>query len=177
MKPRRKHPALDSLVQSPQGLQFLRAIAPYIGFELEYEPVEQTRDGATIFRLSAGERPAVLVITKEQPDGSLWRHEWGLRAIMADGIVMEAHLTGYRWDPWLHESHTGDSTVLQLPNKRRRKLTDERSAAAGAARDILTCTWYPAAHMSEPLLGVPAGVLNRWLEPEAPSADALPIAG
>lgn len=174
MKPRRKHPGVGIILESPQGRQFIRAMAPYTNFDFDYQPLASTKDGAHIFALE-GPHPCVLISTREKPFGVYWEHHWAFRAPLGDGVVFEAILTAYRWDPWLAAAATGDRTLIDGSPARRRRITSERVAADSPGMDTLTCRWVPESEASDPLLGVPLDNIHRALE-QAATEPALPPA-
>ncbi len=141
MKPRRKHPGLQIIEVSLQGLHMMTLITDRIG-PFNYVPLDAQRGGGTTFLLIGDEGVGFLVEGKEQADGEHWLHRWQFFHRPVEELAFEVSLTARRWDPWLAAARTGDRTALDLSPARRRDETQQRSIVAGTRGDVVSCAWY-----------------------------------
>lgn len=174
-KPRRKHPGLHVAEGSPQGEVFVSILMSFLGEELWWKAVEQTRDKSIIFAVGGSRGQGVLVEGAEQADGEVWVNRWGFRHEPDSlGVVVQMELTARRWDPWLHAELTGDRTLLQESAGRRRREQELRSWEAGKAGDRLHMTVLPVEGSARVVCGVPLEqieeVLKRHAEKEGEGA-------
>lgn len=143
-KPRRKHPALGSIVESPQGVMFLNLIKWILGEEISYAPLERTRNGSHVFLMQGPQNQGFLVETNWRAEGGEWAWEMGFRC-EPKGIATLLHLefVAYRWDPWLHAEDTGDRTFVDESTGRRTAERDRRNAEIGPRKDRLQMWFLP----------------------------------
>ncbi|MEX2556683.1 MAG: hypothetical protein WEB06_13790 [Actinomycetota bacterium] len=155
-KPRRKHPGFNSLDLSLQGRQFLRFLESAVGDDIGWRALGSTRERFHVFEVTGDRDPVVLV---EAPDRVEEGTIIGRMAFWHD--LREMPLVGYvevvthRIDPWIWAKETGDRTIVDLPEKARRREADRRSVVIGSARDRITTTLGPTATAPTEVAGLP----------------------
>jgi hypothetical protein len=165
-KPRRKHPGVNSIEESPQGRHLLALWELLTGQEdLSWTPIEALKNGTTVFLLAGPEGAALLLEAKERAVGEEWLHEYALYyEDEGSGTIWLAKLEAYRWDPWLHAKETGDSSIAEAPAHKRRALSRERRQAGAVTKDRLSLAIVPAHQPPAEVVGVTSDSLRQVLE-------------
>ncbi|MGH2795802.1 MAG: hypothetical protein ACRDKG_16040 [Actinomycetota bacterium] len=89
----------------------------------------------------------------------------GFRRDLADlGLVGHVEVVTHRFDAWTWADETGDGSVVQMPDRARRRESDRRSAAVGGKRDLLTMRMGPAPGATDQIAGVPWGQVLDVIE-------------
>ncbi len=164
-KPRRKHPAFNVIDASPQGEVFLSIMMSFLGEEVWWKPLERTADRSVVFLIGGSRGSGILVQSAEKAEGDRWVRRWGFRYEPADlGVVVHMELVANRWDPWLHAQITGDSSIVDGPVGRRRRLTDERDEEIGREHDQYRMTVLSGESSPRVLCGLPMEEIEAILE-------------
>lgn len=160
-KPRRKHPSLGAIVESPQGVMFLNLIKWILGEEVSYAALERTRNGSHVFLMQGPQNQGFLVEAKERAEDDEWVWETGFRC-EPQGIATLLHLefVAYRWDPWLHAEETGDSTLLNESIARRSATRNRLNAEIGPRKDRLQMWFLPREDAPDAIAGMPRAELE-----------------
>ncbi|MHB0979214.1 MAG: hypothetical protein ACYC5Q_03890 [Thermoleophilia bacterium] len=165
-KPRRKHAAIGTIEESPQGKSFLLLWQETLGAEaLSYAPLEALRDGTHLFLIRGPAGWAVLVDGKEKARGNEWFTRYGILFEPAwSPLSWQLELTTHRWDPWLHAKHTGDATVRDSSPANRRRVSEALRAEGGSRKDRLILRMLPFDRPARRVAGVPREVIQAVLE-------------
>ena len=164
-KPRRKHPRLSLIEESPQGKHFISLIGSALGTEsFAYAPIESLRDGTHIFLLRGPSGIATLVERKEQAVGNEWSTRYGVLFEPSwSPVSWQAEILTYRWDPWLHAKVTGDATVRDSPTRERYRVSDALRAESGGRKDRVIMRVLPFDTPARRVAGIPREVIDAVL--------------
>ena len=170
-KPRRKNPGFNSIEDSPQGRLFMGHLMGFLGDELSWKALEQTREKSTVFLVGGSRAWGVLVETVERAEEDRWVHRWGFRYYPGGAdVAVQIELLAHRWDPWLHAELTGDRSILDGPRARRYKLQERRDWEIGRERDQYRLEVLPRLLSQPTLCGVSIEtidlLLNRYAKEE-----------
>lgn len=154
-KARRKHPAFNTIEETPQGRYFLLHVFNLVGGGLTYVALERLDDNSHVFRIEGERAWGLLVERPERRDGDSWTRQWGFRLVepVDSDIVVQARLSARRWDPWLAYGDADDSPVRTATRSQRRQW-DEQRARSGAERDRLELTVRPRGRRGVELVDV-----------------------
>lgn len=167
-KPRRKHPGFNVAEASPQGEVFVSILRGFLGEEVWWKALEQTKDKSIIFLVGGSRGQGVLVEKPEMAEEDLWVHQWGFRYEPEDiGVVVQMDYLAYRWDPWLHADITGDRSLVDGPAGRRRRVQEQRDWETGKERDQYRMTVVPAEAAAKTVCGIGLEEIEAVLERHA----------
>lgn len=160
-KPRKKHPALGTIVESPQGVMFLNLIKWILGEEVSYAPLERTRNGSHVFLMEGPRNKGLLVEARERAEGGEWVHETGFRC-EPQGIATLLHLefVAYRWDPWFHKKETDGAALAGGSASKRLAERNRRNAEIGPRKDRLRMWYLPKEQAPDSIAGMPRDELD-----------------
>ena len=137
-KPTRKHPALDSLEDSPQGLEFLGLVTRYLG-AFQYEPLATFDKGRRhLFTLTGPGGTGILSEAWEEPEGAEARPIWAFYANLPSGLELHLECTGRRWSTGSEIAVTGADPFPGVSGKKRKELEGERRREIAASHDRVT---------------------------------------
>lgn len=137
-KPTRKHPALNSMAVSPQGVEFLDLISAYLGPEITYRSLAAFDRGRRhLFVLEAASGTALLSEAWEQPDGSETVPRWAFTTLLAGGQELVITLDARRWSAGQEMVVTGVDPFPGVSARKRRELEARLCAEVGMAKDVL----------------------------------------
>lgn len=158
-QPRRKHPGINVIGETLQGRVFLQTMSALVGGNASYEPVEQVRGDAHVFRISGRHGWGLFVGRKERRVGDEWHGQCGFRLIepAESGVIVQSNLVFARWDPWLAFGYDDDSRVRKATRKQRKEWELQR-AARGTKQDRLELQATPAG-TSPDLCGIDADTI------------------
>lgn len=164
-KPRRRHPDIDSAMASPQGRDFIELCVSVVGQEVvAYAPLEGYADGTHLYVWPGPTGLGLLVERPRREDGEEWVREFGfLTERPEDGVSVVIELVSHRWDPRLAAKATGKEDALKASPKKRRAITQERSAESGRSRDRLTLRVLPLAQSPKTVAGVERSTIDKAL--------------
>src|SRR5512133_2391109 len=170
-KPRRKNPGLNVAEASPQGEVFVSILMSFLGEEVWWKALEQTRDKSIIFLIGGSRGCGVLVEGPDCAEEDRWVHRWGFRYNPADlAIIVQMDFTAQRWDPWLNADTTGDMSLIDGPASRRHRVQQQRDWQIGQERDRLQMTVLPEDTAPSTLCGIPMAQIDEVLERNAKKA-------
>jgi hypothetical protein len=167
-KPRRKHPGFSVAEGSPQGEVFISILMSFLGDEVWWKALEQTRDKTVIFLVGGSRGWGVLVERAERAEEDRWVHTWGFRYEPEGlGMVVQMDYRAHRWDPWLHAGLTGDRSLLEAPVSRRHRVQEARSWQTGRERDQYRMTVLPKDAAAPSVCGIALEEIEAVLERRA----------
>jgi hypothetical protein len=153
-KPTRKHPALGSLEDSPQGLEFLAWVTRYIG-AFEYEPLATFDKGRRhLFTLTGPGGTGILSEAWEEPEGAEARPVWAFYANLPSGLELHLECTGRRWSAGSEIAVTGVDPFPGVSGKKRKELEGDRRREIAAAHDMVTVLMGPPGQAWTELSGI-----------------------
>jgi hypothetical protein len=164
-KPRRKHPGIGSIEESPQGRYCLMEVCWVLGTEaFAYRALERLKDGTHIFLIGGPRGRGLLVERKEKGLGSGWRSRYGIIVEPDSGpVVWHMDLFIHRWDPWLHAEVSGDTSLLEAPARERRRFRDVMRRESGRRQDRLVTRVLPFDVVPRRVAGIPRDVIDGVL--------------
>lgn len=166
-KPRRKHPAFASLELSVQGRQFLRYLEHAVGDDLAWQAVGSTRERFHVFEVRGDRDRVVLVEAPAAVELGLTVGRMGFRHHLPElPLVAQVEVAFHRLDAWIWAEQTGDHSLVQLPERARRRETDRRSEQTGNVSDHLSMMLAPRHEAA----GLIAGL--EWSRVEALMEEA-----
>ncbi len=174
-KPRRKHPGVNIIEESPQGRQFIALCHSVLGDgPISYQPLERLKDGSHLFLLAGPRATGILVEGKEQALGGEWRTRWGLLLeVPGSPTTVQIGLVTYRWDPWLYAKRTGDATVRDSPTTERRRVTDALRAESGSRKDRMIMRIIPWDRPPRTVAGISRSTIDEVREKHGLAGSGL----
>jgi hypothetical protein len=126
----------------------------------------KTRDGTHIYLLAGRtSQYGFLIRAREEKEDDGWCSQEAFICRPRDEpAVLIATLTNHSWDPWLVAENSGDTSLVDGPVKRRRKVTDEQNLARGTDRDRLTISCEAVNRAPDVVLGVTVRELDQLLD-------------
>jgi len=166
-KPRRKHPGFNSLELSLQGRQFVLSLQGAVGDDITWRAIGSTRERFHVFEIRGSADRVVLVEAPGRIEVGVWVGRTAFRHDI-DGLPLTAQVEvlTHRFDPGIWAGETGDRTILDLPDRARRKETDRRSEEIGTVSDQIAMTLGPRSDAAEEIAGI------AWTKVEAVIEEA-----
>ncbi len=162
-KPTRKHPALDSLEDSPQGLEFLAMIGRYIG-PFQYEPLATFDKGRRhLFTLTGPGGTGILSEAWEEPDGPEARPVWAFYANLPTGLELHLECSGRRWSAGSQIAVTGEDPFPEVSGKERKELEAKRRREIATTHDRVGALIGPVGAAWEDLSGIDRDTVMKEL--------------
>jgi len=144
---------------------FISMIRGFLGDEVWWKALEQTRDKSVVFLMGGTRGWGVLVEMHGQQEQDGWVHSWGFRhEPQGSGVVVQMEYIAHRWDPWLYADRTGDRSLVEGPASRRYKLQGRKDWELGRDRDQCRTTVLPKATSQPTLAGIPVVAIESLLE-------------
>ncbi len=171
-KPRRRHPALNAIEDSPQGREFLAVISDYLGDAIGYEPLATLEKRRHLFLLKGSGGVGVLAEAWEDPEGSEAIGRWAFTTAFPEGIELHASLEARRWDAGTELARTGQEPFPKLSKPRRKELEQERRSRIGAEKDRLSILLASARNAWSDLAGIPRTTVEEVLRKKNVALEA-----
>jgi hypothetical protein len=164
-KPRRKHPSICTMEESPQGAYCVALLNGVVGDEIfSYRALETLKDGTHIFVVGGRRGRGILVERKGKAVGNEWLCRFGVIAEQFHSpVVWHMDLAVWRWDPWLHAEATGDSTVRDSKPAERRRVSAALREDTGRRKDRLVTRVLPVDVIPRRVAGLPRGLIDEIL--------------